>query len=112
MIAHAGRPAHRRARLRDGGDRTDRERRLVGARTTSRGAGVIVFNGRATTSTPTTAQPPFENQTVIHEPPRTTRTGLDINAQICFFPDGPTQRFIAGEDTGQPDPPRAGASSS
>ena len=28
--------------------------------------------------------------------------GLDINAQICFFPDGRT--FIAGEDTGQPDP--------
>ena len=30
--------------------------------------------------------------------------GLDINAQICFFPDG-SGRFIAGEDTGQPDPP-------
>lgn len=30
-------------------------------------------------------------------------TGRDINAQICFFPDDPTQ-FIAGEDTNQPDP--------
>jgi hypothetical protein len=30
--------------------------------------------------------------------------GLDINAQICFFPDG-SGRFIAGEDTGQPNPP-------
>ena len=29
--------------------------------------------------------------------------GRDINAQICFFPDDPTQ-FIAGEDTNQPDP--------
>ena len=28
--------------------------------------------------------------------------GRDINAQMCFFPDGKT--FIAGEDTGQPDP--------
>jgi len=27
-------------------------------------------------------------------------SGLDINAQICFFPDG-SRRFIAGEDTGQ-----------
>jgi sugar lactone lactonase YvrE len=26
--------------------------------------------------------------------------GLDINAQICFMPDG-SRRFIAGEDTGQ-----------
>lgn len=26
--------------------------------------------------------------------------GLDINAQICFLPDG-SRRFIAGEDTGQ-----------
>lgn len=30
--------------------------------------------------------------------------GLDINAQVCFFPDG-SGRFIAGEDTGQPNPP-------
>jgi hypothetical protein len=30
--------------------------------------------------------------------------GLDINAQICFFPDE-SRWFIAGEDTGQPDPP-------
>lgn len=30
--------------------------------------------------------------------------GRDINGEICFFPDG-TGRFIAGEDTGQPNPP-------
>ncbi len=33
------------------------------------------------------------------------QNGLDINAQICFFPDG-SNRFIAGEDTGQPNPPQ------
>jgi hypothetical protein len=30
--------------------------------------------------------------------------GLDINGQHCQFPDG-SGRFIAGEDTGQPEPP-------
>ena len=30
--------------------------------------------------------------------------GRDINAQICFFPDG-SGRFVAGEDTGQPELP-------
>lgn len=32
-------------------------------------------------------------------------TGRDINAQICFAPDG-SRRFIAGEDTDQPNPPQ------
>ncbi|MFM8412894.1 MAG: hypothetical protein ACKOCT_21790 [Alphaproteobacteria bacterium] len=32
-------------------------------------------------------------------------TGRDINAQICFAPDG-SRRFIAGEDTNQPNPPQ------
>ncbi len=35
--------------------------------------------------------------------------GLDINAQICFFPGvkaHDTKWFIAGEDTGQPNPPQ------
>ena len=32
--------------------------------------------------------------------------GRDINGQICLFPDG-SGRFVAGEDTGQPNP-RAG----
>lgn len=33
--------------------------------------------------------------------------GWDINAQICFDPHAPSgvDRFIAGEDTGQPNPP-------
>ena len=30
--------------------------------------------------------------------------GRDINGQVCFVPDG-SGLFIAGEDTGQPDPP-------
>jgi hypothetical protein len=32
--------------------------------------------------------------------------GRDINGQVCVFPDG-SHRFIAGEDTNQPDPPPA-----
>ncbi len=30
--------------------------------------------------------------------------GRDVNGEICFFEDG-TGRFVAGEDTGQPNPP-------
>ncbi len=30
--------------------------------------------------------------------------GRDINGEICFIPDG-SGRFVAGEDTGQPNPP-------
>ena len=44
---------------------------------------------------------PFDKQTVI-----TTAAddpdGMDINGQLCFFPDDP-HRLIAGEDTGQPE---------
>jgi sugar lactone lactonase YvrE len=44
---------------------------------------------------------PFEKQTVIptvaDDP-----DGMDINGQLCFFPDDP-HRLIAGEDTGQPE---------
>lgn len=43
--------------------------------------------------------PPAAKQTVIpsslDDPP-----GLDLNAQICFFPDG-SRRFVGGEDTDQ-----------
>lgn len=31
--------------------------------------------------------------------------GIDINAQICVFESGGRRMMIAGEDTGQPDPP-------
>jgi hypothetical protein len=64
---------------------------------------VIVFNGQGNNLDAYAPEPPFETQRVI-----TTAAedpdGLDINAQICFFPDG-SGRFIAGEDTNQPHPP-------
>jgi hypothetical protein len=64
-------------------------------------AKAIVLNGQGNDLDAYASNPPFKHQTVI-----TTRAkdpkGFDINAQICFFPDGRT--FIAGEDTGQPDP--------
>src|SRR5215204_562895 len=47
---------------------------------------------------------PSESQVVIPSAADDPENGLDINAQICFFPDG-SGRFIAGEDTGQPNPP-------
>ena len=65
---------------------------------------VIVLNGEGNNLNAYTAEPPFTKQTVIrnhNDDPK----GLDINAQICFFPDG-SNRFIAGEDTGQPNPPQ------
>jgi hypothetical protein len=62
---------------------------------------VIVLNGQGNDLDAYAANAPFKHQTVItnrNDDPK----GFDINAQICFFPDG--KRFIAGEDTGQPDP--------
>ena len=44
-----------------------------------------------------------DSQVVFTNKEDDPETGRDINAQICFFPDDP-QRFIAGEDTNQPDP--------
>ena len=44
-----------------------------------------------------------DSQVVLTNKEDDPETGRDINAQICFFPDDPTQ-FIAGEDTNQPDP--------
>lgn len=68
----------------------------------------IVLNGQGNNLDAYTASSPFRHQRVI-----TTRSqdpnGLDINAQICFFPQDAgksVQRFIAGEDTGQPNPPQ------
>jgi hypothetical protein len=60
---------------------------------------VVVFNAQGNNLDAYEAEPPFTDQRVI-----TARAddpeGLDINGQICFFPDG-SKRFIAGEDTGQ-----------
>ena len=48
-------------------------------------------------------QAPWEVQTVIERFSQDPQ-GWDINGQICFVPDG-SGRFVAGEDTGQPNPP-------
>lgn len=70
--------------------------------------GAIVFNGEGNNLNAYQSTPPFKKQRVItnHDD---SRRGKDINAQICFFPkprrDG-SRWFIAGEDTGQPDPPQ------
>jgi hypothetical protein len=66
--------------------------------------GVIVFNGEGNNLNAYTADPPFTKQNVIRNHDEDPN-GLDINAQICFFPGG-SKRFIAGEDTGQPNPPQ------
>jgi hypothetical protein len=68
----------------------------------------IVFSGEGNNLNAYGSAPPFRKQRVI-----TTRDkdphGLDVNGQICFFPGfkrGHTRWFIAGEDTGQPNPPQ------
>jgi hypothetical protein len=67
----------------------------------------IVFNGQGNTLDAYESVPPSRHPRVI-----TTRAddpkGLDINAQICFFPGKHrgAKWFIAGEDTGQPNPPQ------
>jgi outer membrane protein assembly factor BamB len=63
----------------------------------------ILFSGEGNNLNAYDADRPFVKQNVIPTRSRTP-SGLDINAQICFFPDG-SRRFIAGEDTGQPNPP-------
>jgi hypothetical protein len=65
---------------------------------------VIVFNGEGNNLNAYAADPPFTKQTVIRNHDDDPN-GLDINAQICFFPGG-SKRFVAGEDTGQPNPPQ------
>ena len=53
--------------------------------TSSKGA--IVFNGQGNNLNAYTADPPFTKQNVIRNHDDDPN-GLDINAQICFFPDG------------------------
>jgi hypothetical protein len=68
----------------------------------------IVFSAEGNNLNAYQSVPPFKRQrviTTIDDDPK----GLDINAQICFFPGqkpGGTRWFIAGEDTGQPNPPQ------
>lgn len=46
-----------------------------------------------------------DKQVVVRSNEDDKVSGLDINAQICSDPKNP-RRFIAGEDTGQPNPPQ------
>lgn len=68
------------------------------------GGDVIVFNGEANRLNAYAPAEDDRKQTVI-ERRSLDPQGFDINAQICFDPDG-SRRFIAGEDTGQPNPPQ------
>jgi hypothetical protein len=66
------------------------------------GTDVIVFSTEGNNLNAYRPDPPFEKQTVIRNADDDPADGMDINGQICFFPDDP-HRFIAGEDTGQPE---------
>lgn len=46
----------------------------------------------------------FPRQRVVTNAKEDPANGRDVNGQVCFFADG-SGRFVAGEDTGQPDPP-------
>ena len=64
-------------------------------------AAPVVFSTEGNNLNAYVGEEPFDKQTVI-----TTAAddpdGMDINGQLCFFPDDP-HRLIAGEDTGQPE---------
>jgi hypothetical protein len=66
---------------------------------------LFIFNGEANRLNAYDSVEPFTKQTVIERASQDPE-GRDINGQICFTrsSDG-SVRFIAGEDTHQPDPP-------
>jgi hypothetical protein len=66
---------------------------------------VIVFGGEANRLHAYAPYDGDEEQVVVPSARDNPDAGRDINGQICFDPDG-SRRFIAGEDTGQPDPPQ------
>jgi len=65
---------------------------------------LLVFSGEANRLNAYAPDRDDEKQTVIQNRNQDPN-GWDINAQICFDPNG-SHRFIAGEDTGQPNPPQ------
>lgn len=65
---------------------------------------VIIFSGEANRLNAYAVSDGFSKQTVVQNHAQDPN-GRDINGQICFVPDG-SRRFIAGEDTGQPNPPQ------
>jgi hypothetical protein len=66
----------------------------------------IVFSGQGNNLVAYESTDPFASQVVITNAADDPESGRDINAQICFWDDPELGRlFVAGEDTGQPDPP-------
>lgn len=66
--------------------------------------GPLVFNAEQNRLNAYAPGDGFDKQTVIRNRAEDPN-GRDINGQICFARDG-SLRFIAGEDTGQPNPPQ------
>jgi hypothetical protein len=77
------------------------------APTKSKPRAAIVFSGEGNNLNAYSSVPPFKKQRVITNHDDDPQ-GLDINAQICFFPGKHKGKkwFVAGEDTGQPNPPQ------
>ncbi|MBI3783827.1 MAG: hypothetical protein HY270_10535 [Deltaproteobacteria bacterium] len=65
---------------------------------------VLVFNAENNRLDAYDPNDNFRKQVVDHNHSEDPN-GRDINGQICFLHDG-SRRFIAGEDTGQPNPPQ------
>jgi hypothetical protein len=65
---------------------------------------ILVFSGEGNRLNAYASADGFPKQNVIDNQ-SSDPNGRDINGQICFLPDG-SRRFIAGEDTGQPEPPQ------
>jgi hypothetical protein len=72
-----------------------------GATTTAPDRGGVIFSPQGNNLDAYRATRPFRSQRVNTNHADDPK-GWDINGQVCFL--GP-RRFIAGEDTGQPDPP-------
>jgi hypothetical protein len=83
------------------GDDGDDDGGEAAATTTAEARATIVLSTEGNNLNAYEPDPPFRKQTVI----RTAADdpdGLDINGQVCMLPDG-SGRFVAGEDTGQPE---------
>jgi hypothetical protein len=66
-------------------------------------AGPIVFSGQGNDLVAYATDGSGDSEVLFTNKEDDPENGRDINAQICFFPDDP-HRFIAGEDTNQPEP--------
>jgi hypothetical protein len=103
MLVHAVVLALATAACSSGDDSGQDGARTSTSATPPERAPAIVFNGEGNNLNAISTVAPFEKQTVLRNHDDDPN-GLDINAQICFFPDR-SRRFIAGEDTNQPNPP-------